>query len=210
MPSETQKAGIRKTLTLLLGFIVLMVGVIMANYLYRDVSMTPEQAAKLGFIRFETPRPIQLSELVLANGEPIKADYFLGNWNLLYFGFTACPDICPTTLALLNQASEQYQGEQPSIHLVSVDPEQDTPKQLARYLAGFNPAFNGLTGSHEAITRFATQVNVAFGKIPGAEPGTYTVDHTGSIVVIDPQGRYAGFIKAPHQTAQLMQVFAGL
>ena len=83
MPSETQKAGIRKTLTLLLGFIALMVGVIMANYLYRDVSMTPEQAAKLGFIRFETPRPIQLSELVLANGEPIKADYFLGNWNLL-------------------------------------------------------------------------------------------------------------------------------
>jgi protein SCO1/2 len=53
-------------------------------------------------------------------------------------------------------------------------------------------------------------VNVAFGKIPGAEPGTYTVDHTGSIVVIDPQGRYAGFIKAPHQTAQLMQVLAGL
>ena len=67
-----------------------------------------------------------------------------------------------------------------------------------------------MTGSHDQITQLATQLNVAFGKVPGPELGSYTVDHTGSIVVLDKTGRYAGFIKAPHQPGQLQQIIAGL
>ena len=210
MHSEAQKAGIRKTLIYLLGFVALMLGVIISNYLNRDDTLAPAEAAKLGLVRFDPPRPIELPVLVSETGSAIQAGHFSENWDLLYFGFTACPDICPTTLSLLNQAVGQITEEIPDIHLVSVDPDQDTPDRLRRYLSSFNADFKGVTGSHEAITRFATQVNVAFGKIPGGEPGTYTVDHTGSIVVIDPEGRYAGFIKAPHQIPQLVRIMSGL
>lgn len=209
MYNDTQKAGVRKTLGLLLGIILVMLTLIFLNYVTRDVALSSEQAAKLGYIRFEAPRNVTVPQLVTEQDERILPTHFQGQWDFLYFGFTSCPDICPTTLAVLNQALSNV-GVAPRVHLVSVDPEQDTPAQLARYLAGFNPDFLGVTGSHDQITELATQLNVAFGKVPGAEPGSYTVDHTGSIVVLDETGRYAGFIKAPHQPGPLQQIILGL
>ncbi|MDG1114774.1 MAG: SCO family protein [Pseudomonadales bacterium] len=209
MYSDTQKKGIRKTLGILLGIVMVMLSLIFLNYVTRDVTLSAEQAAKLGYIRFEQPRNLRVPRLVTEQGERLLPTYFQGQWDLLYFGFTSCPDICPTTLAVLNQALSVLDGP-PRVHLVSVDPEQDTPAQLARYLSGFNPDFLGVTGSHDQITELATQLNVAFGKVPGTEPGSYTVDHTGSIVVLDEAGRYAGFIKAPHQPGQLQQIIMGL
>jgi|TARA_B110000305_G_scaffold179121_1_gene198452 protein SCO1/2 len=209
MHNDGQKAGIRKTLGILVGIIVVMLSLIFLNYVTRDVALSAEQAAKLGYIRFEQPRNITIPELVTEQGARVLPLHFQGQWDLLYFGFTACPDICPTTLAVLNQAVLNLEAP-PQIHLVTVDPEQDTPAQLARYLASFNSDFSGITGAHEQITQLAIQLNVAFGKVPGAEPGGYTVDHTGSIVVLDQAGRYAGFIKAPHQPAQLQQIIIGL
>jgi len=209
MYSDTQKTGIRKTLGILLGIIMVMLSLIFLNYVTRDVALSAEQAAKLGYIRFEQPRNVTVPRLVTAQDERVLPTHFQGQWDLLYFGFTACPDICPTTLAVLNQALSTVEIP-PRVHLVSVDPEQDTPAQLARYLGGFNPDFLGVTGSHDQVTQLATQLNVAFGKVPGAEPGSYTVDHTGSIVVLDETGRYAGFIKAPHQPGQLQQIILGL
>ena len=73
----------------------------------------------------------------------------------------------------MNQALEGIENA-PAVHLVTVDPERDTPDQLRRYLAAFNPTFQGMTSTHEATVHFAQQVNVAFGKIPDKEPGTYT------------------------------------
>ncbi len=210
MHSEAQRAGIRKTLTFLLGAIALMVGLIVSNYLHRDTTLSRESAAKLGFIRFEQPRSIDLPTLAFQDGSPVTQSAFVGGWNFLYFGFTACPDICPTTLAVMNKALPDDLQEDLRIVLVTVDPERDTPEQLQQYLAGFNRDFIGVTGDHEDIARFATQVNVAFGKIPGAEKGSYTMDHTGSIVVMDPQGDYAGFIKAPHRPEQLREIMLGL
>ena len=210
MYSDTQKAGIRKTVGILFGIILVMLSLIFLNYVTRDVSLSQEQAAKLGYIRFEQPRNITVPQLVTEQGARALPLHFQGQWDFLYFGFTACPDICPTTLAVLNQALLDLEQGSPKIHLVSVDPAQDTPAQLERYLGSFNSEFKGLTGAHEQITQLATQLNVAFGKIPGAEPGSYTVDHTGSIVVLDKAGRYAGFIKAPHQPAQLRQIILGL
>ena len=210
MHSEAQQAGIRKTLTFLLGAIALMVGLIVSNYLHRDTTLSRESAAKLGYIRFEQPRSVNLPMLSFQDGSPVSKTAFVGGWDFLYFGFTACPDICPTTLAVMNKALLEDNKKNPRIHLVTVDPERDTPEQLRNYLAGFNSDFLGITGAHEDIASFATQVNVAFGKIPGSEKGSYTMDHTGSIVVMDPEGNYAGFIKAPHQPAQLREIMGGL
>ena len=209
MYSDSQKMAIRKTLGILLGIIIVMLSLIFLNYVTRDVTLTPEQAAKLGYIRFEQPRNVTVPNLLTEQDARILPMHFQGQWDFLYFGFTSCPDICPTTLAVLNQALRSVEVP-PRVHLVTVDPEQDTPAQLARYLSGFNPDFLGVTGAHDQITQLATQLNVAFGKVPGAEPGSYTVDHTGSIIVLDETGRYAGFIKAPHQPGQLQQIIVGL
>jgi protein SCO1/2 len=74
----------------------------------------------------------------------------------------------------------------------------------------FNPAFVGYTGSFDETVALAQQVNIAFGKMPGDDPGTYTMDHTASLVVIDPEGRYAGFIKAPHNAQNIQKIIRAL
>ena len=98
----------------------------------------------------------------------------------------------------------------PQVVLVSVDPERDTPEVMARYVAAFNPAFVGYTGEFDEIVKLATSVNVAFGKVPGATPGSYLVDHSASIVVVNPAGEYVGFIKAPHNAENIVTILDSL
>ena len=94
--------------------------------------------------------------------------------------------------------------------MITVDHERDTPDKLNRYVPAFNASFRGFTGSFEQTVSLAEQMNVAFGKIPGPEPGTYTMDHTASIVLVDPEGRYAGFIKAPHRAGHIKKILQTL
>ena len=125
----------------------------------------------------------------------------MGKWCVIYFGFTHCPDICPTTLAVMAEA-ERSLGENDKFHgvLVTVDPQRDTPEVLATYVSAFSRGFTGLTGTREQIAALASQVSVAFAKVPTGEGG-YSMDHSGQIVMINPEGQYHGFIKMPH-TAQ--------
>lgn len=202
-------SGVRNTLIGIAGFISLIMGMFLYTFFSTRDTLTAEQYAQLGFYRFEQPRVISSFDLVDEDGEPVTLENLKGQWSLLFFGFTYCPDICPTTMGVLNRAVERMEVD-PQVVLVSVDPERDTPEQLRNYVHAFNPAFEGYTGTHDQITRFATQVNVAFGKVPGAEPGTYTVDHSASIVVIDPEGRYAGFIKTPHIEMNIKRIVESL
>lgn len=201
--------GVRNTLIGIAGFIALVMGLFLYTFFESRGQLTEEQYKQLGFYKFDEPREISPFELVNQNGEPVSLQHLKGQWSLLFFGFTHCPDICPTTMGVLNRAVEQMEAD-PQVVLVSVDPERDTPAQLRAYLPAFNPEFEGYTGSHEQITNFARQVNVAFGKVPGPQPGTYTVDHSASIVVVDPEGRYAGFIKAPHEAAAIERIVESL
>jgi protein SCO1 len=142
-------------------------------------------------------------------GNPVGLSNLKGGWSLLFFGFTTCPDICPTTLSVLNDAVSGLE-EPPAIVMVSVDPERDTPERLAQYVPAFNPDFVGYTGTFEETVKLAEQLNIAFGKVPGDLPGSYLVDHSASLVVIDPDGRYAGFIKAPHNSSNIQRIVLGL
>jgi protein SCO1/2 len=200
--------GVRTTIVWLLGFIALILGLFLYSFL-SSRSLSDEQYQALGFYRFESPRPIAEFDLTDHRGRKAGIENLKGQWSLLFFGFTFCPDICPTTMGVLGRAVRKMTHE-PQVVMVSVDPERDTPALLARYVPGFHPDFIGYTGSFDEIVALATQLTIAFGKVPGPTEGSYLVDHSASIVVVNPRGEYAGFIKAPHDPGNIVTVVESL
>jgi len=119
-----------------------------------------------------------------------EADY-AGRPHIVFFGFTHCPDICPTTLYELSAILEHMgeDGEKFEVLLISVDPERDTPQALADYVASFGPQFTGLTGTKEEIDAAAKAFKAYYRKVP-LEGGDYTVDHTAVVYLFDDAGRF--------------------
>lgn len=196
--------GIRNTLFWIAGFISLILGLLVASFL-TPRTLTNEQFRELGFYRFDAPRLIRDFSLVDHKGAPVGLDELRGRWSLLFFGFTTCPDICPTTLSVLNDVVSRIDNP-PQVVMVSVDPERDTPDRLASYVPAFNSTFRGFTGEPDEIVALATQLNVAFGRVPGPLLGTYQVSHTASIILVNPMARYEGFIKAPHNAQNIRKI----
>lgn len=137
--------------------------------------------------------PTQATDFTLTSqtGEPVSLSDLRGKLVLLYFGYTFCPDVCPTTLSTLNQALELMgkKADDVQVVMVSVDPERDTPEVLANYLSNFNPSFMGLTGTHDQIASAATGLGVFFEQHEGSAATGYLVDHTASVMALDQQGR---------------------
>ena len=202
--TETQRAGVQNTPIWIFGFIALILGLFLYSFL-APATLSDEKLRTLGYYGFKPTREILDFELVNHKGEVVTLEQLRGTWSLIFFGFTSCPEFCPTTLAVLDRAMEVVE-QQPQVIMVSVDPEFDTVAQLEHYVPSFNKEFIGYTGEFEQIVNLATQLNATFGRVPGREPETYTVDHSISIAVVDPEGRYAGIIKAPHQARKISQI----
>lgn len=116
---------------------------------------------------------------------------FRGKAVVLFFGYTQCPDVCPTTLSTLAQAMKLLGADADRVQVlfVTIDPERDTPALLAQYVPAFDPRFLGLWGDAEATARTAKEFKILYEKVPGATPGSYTMDHSAGTYVFDPQGR---------------------
>ncbi len=129
--------------------------------------------------------------LVDFRGRPRTLGDFRGKVVVLFFGFTQCPDVCPTTLATLAAAMRELgpDADRVQVLFVTVDPERDTAELLANYVPAFDPRFLGLRGEAEALARTAKEFKVLYQKQPGATPGSYTMDHSAGTFVYDPQGR---------------------
>jgi protein SCO1 len=125
------------------------------------------------------------------NGKTRTLADFRGKVVVVFFGYTRCPDVCPTTLADLKAAKEQLgaDGKRLQVLFVTVDPERDTRQLLASYVPAFDPSFLGLYGDAAAIARVAKEFKVFYQKAPGRTPDSYTVDHSSGSYVFDPQGR---------------------
>jgi protein SCO1/2 len=116
---------------------------------------------------------------------------FRGQVVVVFFGYTHCPDVCPTTLAELASAVRKLgpAGEKVQVLLVTVDPQRDTPELLAKYVTAFNPAFLALRGTADETARVAKEFKVIYEKVAGQTPENYSMDHSAGSYIFDPQGR---------------------
>lgn len=156
---------------------------------------------------FDAPRPLPAIALVDQSGAAFDLERLRGHWTLLFFGFTNCPDICPTTLVTLAETrrllADLPPAEVPEVVLVTVDPARDTPEALARYVAHFDPSFAGVTGSRDSIDAFTRELGVAVLIGAPAQDGGYTVDHSAAIFLIDPAAAFTALIGTPHAAATI-------
>lgn len=192
-----QQRGVRRTVIGLIIFILVVVGLMMNRVLTPKI-ISLEELRTNGTVIFSTPRAFADFTLQNHKGEAFTQENLENTWSLLYFGFTHCPDICPTTLMDLNNLKQALPDELQNnlqVILVSLDPARDTAEVLAEYVPYFNSEFLGVTGDFLTIRRFANQVNVAFSKVTQGDD--YTIDHSGNIVLINPRGDYHGFFKPP-------------
>jgi len=193
-----QRRGVRTTVTIVVLFIVFVV----AAFVYRIQQPRLMSVAEMkinGAYMLDTPRKIPEFSLLDQNGEAFTHARLEGVWTLVFFGFTHCPDVCPTTMAFLNEfmgALAGTEAQDTQVVMVSVDPARDTIEVLAEYVPYFNPAFIGVTGEFLDVHRFATALNTPFRKAPG-QGKDYQVDHSANVVLINPRGDYHGFFRAP-------------
>lgn len=151
---------------------------------------------------FPEARPLADFELRTASGEALTRADLEGHWSLLFFGFTNCPDICPDTLAVLDTVMDDLEtmgaAARPQVVFISVDPERDDDEALADYVSWFNRDFIAATGSDEALQSLTRSLGVIyFLDEPDPDTGFYSVDHSASVMIIDPQGRVFGRFPPP-------------
>lgn len=151
--------------------------------------------------QFISPRtPLPDFDLIDQHGRPFTRRALAGHWSMLYFGYTNCPDLCPatlTSLAAMEKLLPANSASLPKVVFVSVDALRDTPPQLAAYVPYFDPGFVGVTAADQAhIEAFAAKVGIAVA-ISHEPDGSYLVDHSSAILVVDPAGRLAAILTGP-------------
>jgi protein SCO1/2 len=202
--ATANRRGIWLTVVLVVVFML----VVVAGFVHRIGQprlMSPTELQANGLYLMDPPRDVGDFALTDHRGEPFTPAALEGQWTLVFFGFTYCPDVCPTTMAFLDQFVGELQGteaEDTQVVMISVDPERDTVAQLASYVPFFNPDFTGVTGEFLDLFRLATALNTPFRKAPG-QGDDYQVDHSANVVLINPRGHYHGFFKAPLDLAKM-------
>jgi protein SCO1/2 len=161
---------------------------------------------------FDAPRAIPEFRLDAHAGAMGPAN-LAGHWTVVFLGFTHCPDVCPTTLATLAKAQAAWRelpaAQRPRILFVSVDPDRDTPAKVAEYARFFHADTLAATAAEPALRDFVQSLGMVYMKVP--QPGgDYMMDHSSTLVVLDPQGRQAGLIRPPLDPAAIAADLAAL
>jgi protein SCO1/2 len=149
------------------------------------------------------------------NGKPFTRENLKGKWSFAFFGYTHCPDVCPTSLSMLAQVMRILGKDDtldvlPQTVFFSVDPERDTPELLEKYLPYFHPDFIGVTGDPQHVLLLTRQLGIMYGKAPGDNADDYLVDHSASIILFDPDGNFLALFGIPHDPGLIAQEFIAI
>lgn len=168
--------------------------------------------AVLNAVLLPEPRPLSDFSLTDMNGKPFDLSRLQGKWSFLFFGYTHCPDICPTTLATLKGTARKLQ-QPPEVYrdtqflFISVDPKRDSPAHLREYVGYFHPDFLAATGDKAHIDALARQVGAIYMFDGDTSGDDYIVNHSATIVLIDPEGRWVGRFNPPHSATKIADDF---
>ncbi|MEQ8663069.1 MAG: SCO family protein [Gammaproteobacteria bacterium] len=174
---------------------------------------TPSAAGVDGLL-WPDPPAVQPFTLTAARGGTFTLEQLRGRWTLLFFGFTHCPDVCPTTLAELAAAAAELRahpafGARGQVVFVSVDPARDDPAALAEYVGYFSPDFIAATAPEDELRRLTRSLGALFMKVPlGGDD--YTMDHSAGIFYISPDLHLVSVLTPPHARGQIARRFASI
>jgi len=183
----------RPTAWLAIALLATLIGALAVWHEERGIEQTREASAHRTF------------SLLDQQGHTITDQTFRGEWLIVFFGYTSCPDFCPTTLFLLHQTLQKLQGRARSVRVlfITVDPERDTPEKLAAYLLNLGPKFVGGTGTEQQIEAAKQAFRAYSRKQSAGADGWYAVDHSTQLYVMDPDGRLARQLSSQSTPEQL-------
>lgn len=192
----------RPTLIILVVALAAGLGLLASQHFFAEPAPTGPAMETVRL--FPQPRELPAFSLRQSDGTQLVPGEIKGHWTLVFLGFTYCPDVCPTTLAQLAQAQEQWEtlpeSTRPRVLFVSVDPERDDPDRIGEYTHAFHRDTLAATADVPALENFTRSLALVFAKVPapdGAPADSYTIDHSATIAVLDPQGHMAGIIQPP-------------
>ncbi len=162
-------------------------------------------------------RKIAVPALVKDDGSVFTLDDLTGHWSLLFFGYTHCPDICPTTMGVVAQAKKIATENNhlfPQVIFISVDPERDKVEMLSEYVQYFDKDFIGVTGDEKLIKALTLQMSVVYMKMPvdnnsatTSAEGGYLIDHSAALLLLNPEGKLVAFLNPPHDPKTILKDF---
>lgn len=188
-------------------------------FLWRSSDDDPQtRFAELGMAVF--PEPPVITEFAFTDhrNESFTNKNLLGKWNLVFFGFTSCPDVCPLSMNALqlfyNELEDAGSENDVRVLMVTVDPQRDDPKIMAAYVTGYHQDFIGLSGAQSEISGLASDLFIAFSEpvnhSTDHDNENYIVPHSGYIAFIDPEGNYRGVLREPHSRDSILQAYEAM
>jgi len=189
---------VNKILLAIIAIVTVAVGALVFQKSFRLAQ--PEYS-----LYYQTPRDVKPFVMTDQTGENFTNQSLEGKWSWVFFGYTSCPDVCPTTLQELNFYYDELKAvtKDTQVLLVSVDPMRDTVEKLGQYIAYFNVEFKALTADHSVLFPFARNLGLMYAISDENRDDSYLVDHSASIVLINPKGKIAAIFKPKHEIGQL-------
>lgn len=203
---------VQRTVVVLTALIALVLGLTVNKVLNGKGEGDSVALLDAGIVLLPQSRTLPEVKLIGTDGAPFALEQLNGQWSLMFFGYTFCPDICPTTLAQLRELKNKLPAvarDNLQLVFVSIDPQRDTPEQIRQYLGFYQAGFIGVTGELAEIQTLANGVSIPF--IPAdTSQENYTVGHSGNLVLLGPDGRQRGFIRAPWNNQKLLEQLPGV
>lgn len=204
-----KKNRVMLTIVLLIAFAALMTGIFVAQHLHFKKDIDP---TKFHGTLLTKPREIEQFTLQGIDETTFDNQRLRGQWTLLFFGFTQCGYLCPTTLNELNKMYKELEKQQikplPRVVLITIDPSRDSLEKLKNYSRSFNAQFYAARGDDEIVRKMAREMGIVYSKVAAfssADPSDYDVQHSGAVMLFNPQGELNAFFTTPHQAKLLAE-----
>lgn len=202
-----KKNHITLTVAILLAIVALSAGMFVSQHVHMK---KPIDASQLHGTLLDKPRPMPPFALTGIDKQPFNNASLRGNWTMVFFGFTNCGYMCPTAMAELGKTyrllAEKGAKSLPRVVMISVDPARDTLETLNHYVKAFDPHFYGATGSNDAIKGMTQELGIAYLKVARGsveDKANYDIEHTGTVMLFNPNGELVAFFTTPHQSELL-------